>query len=244
MVTRLENPPIRELVLDIRVTTPKSVVPESFSTILNNFVKEYPNKKTIKAFESEINLHSSGPMKQQAYLAGYLFSSADDVNLVQFRKNGMTVNRLGEYQNTSFESELEKAKTFWQIYKEVGLPITINRIAVRVINEISLPLGKSPLKYLSVMPQFAAINGLELIEGFFNRQNLVFKEALRANLIVAYNGEKTEEDIKIILDIDAYKVLTSSIEETEMWDTFNMLNDLKNEIFVKSFTEEGWKRIK
>lgn len=235
----MKNPPIRELVIDIRAVTSKKFGVNSFESIHEKIANDYPNKKEISAFSGEFNIADPARMKQSSAVLGYVFSTEDKKNLIQCRTNGFTVNRIGNYQETSFSNELEKVKKYWAMYRDVAKPTAIDRIAVRVINDLPLPLGSDTADYLKILPPFPDSGRVTQIEGFFNRQKFLWNDEIKVNFIFAYEGKITDKFVTMIMDIDLYKELPNSIEEEEMWKTFHSLNDGKNQIFLSSLTDKG-----
>jgi len=70
-------------------------------------------------------------------LRGYMFRSEDEFNVVQFRVDGFTFNRLKPY--TSWKSVWPQALELWRKYQNMALPVAITRMALRYINHIELP---------------------------------------------------------------------------------------------------------
>jgi len=47
-----------------------------------------------------------------------------------------------------------------------------------------------------------------------------------------------EDDITIILDIDAFKILNYDPEDQGLWEDFEALHDFKNDVFFSSVTDK------
>ena len=77
-------------------------------------------------------------------LRGYSFFGADSKEIVQFRIDGFTFNRLAPY--VSWEDMYSKAAAAWQHYR-LGLPdAKVTRLATRFLNRILLPINQGQVE--------------------------------------------------------------------------------------------------
>src|ERR1035437_6144070 len=137
-VQHLNNAPIREALIDIRVRLPEGTGMETLDRIFSKIQTEYPEKKERRRWEQLFDL-SGTPASPKESLDGYICKSADGRQIAQIRLDGFTFNRLPEYEN--WENLQREAERLWKIYSEIAGPESIMRIALRYINAINLPLS-------------------------------------------------------------------------------------------------------
>jgi uncharacterized protein (TIGR04255 family) len=163
-----------------------------------------------------------------------MYSSADAVNLVQYRLDGFTFNRLKPY--TSWEQVFPQAFALWQEYASLARPEFVKRIAVRYINRLDLPRMVTNLSdYLTVPPTVPPGISGEL-SGFLTRLN-IRQGGDSVALTVALEHNLTPGSMSVILDIDAYRVADFEVDSGELPSAFDQLRRLKNSVFFASITE-------
>lgn len=235
----LENAPITEALIDLRVKLPANVKTGAFLDLGATLHDRYPNTQEGRIVQSGFEVKAGeGPLTfaKDKGIHGYLFSSADGLNVAQFRLDGYTFNRLRPY--TSWESVFPEAWSLWQLYSERTSPEFVSRVAVRYINRLELPLPIQDLsRYLTAPPEVP--EGLpQTMSGFLTR--VVIQEpdtSLAANITQSLEGGEGQY-VTIILDIDVYKTEQFEVRDERIERTFKQLRNLKNRIFFSSITEE------
>ena len=132
----LTKAPILEAVIDVKI----KILPEQSLDILKNahdkIKVDYPDIKQRKSRQVKIEMAKDlqQPIELKEFIEGYMFTSADGYNMLQFRRNGFTLSRVKNYK--TFDSLLEEAIKQWGLYTTTVGDITISRVAVRYINQI------------------------------------------------------------------------------------------------------------
>ena len=86
--------------------------------------------------------------------AGYLFRSADTKQAVQALKDGFSFSRFRPYQD--WDAFSKEARDLWERYVSLTKPEKVNRISLRYINRLELPLPFGDFKeYLLTVPEIA-----------------------------------------------------------------------------------------
>ena len=83
--TRFPKAPIKEAVLDLRVELPPTVSLDQLSTFQERIRGRYPQKRERKHWEATLGFNEGGlqaPVSKGG-VDGFLFSSADGLNIVQ-----------------------------------------------------------------------------------------------------------------------------------------------------------------
>jgi len=242
-VIHFPNAPITEALLDIRVKLPGQTDLEKLATFHDAIKQQYPSKQERLAWRGHVEIKAS-PVPEVSQSAaggpdGYLFTSGDGRHVVQARLDGFTFSRLKPYDK--WTTLRDEAKELWQRYVQIASPDTVTRIALRYINRIEIPLPMRDFKdYILTTPEIAP-DLPQGLESFFMR--LVIPDPKgQAVAIVTEAVEPVDEAHKrlpLIFDIDVFRAVAFNVQDNSMWETFEYLHDLKNEIFFKSLTPKA-----
>lgn len=237
----LNNAPLTEAILDVRVKTNEKFSIEFFQPLRARFANTFPIVEEQRIFEGEVQL---GPGKSVAQFAkmgevnGLLFKSSDGLNIAQFRRDGFTFNRLHPY--TSWEDVFPQAWDLWSRYIETSAAEFVTRIALRYINLLTLPTPVRDLgDYLTAPPRTP--EGVEgSIASFLTRVVVnIPQNGLAAIITQALEKPAEPGSVRVILDIDAYKQEELDLTDASIREVFHDLRDLKNKIFFNSITEDA-----
>jgi uncharacterized protein (TIGR04255 family) len=237
--TRFPNAPITEALLDIRVNLPGEVDLTQLATIQDLIKDQYPSRNERMFWQSnfqiaqrdlKISPPTGGPV-------GYAFTSRDGKQIVQVRKDGFSFSRLKPYED--WISLREEAKRLWQCYIQIASPTNITRLALRYINRIELPLPMRDFKdYILTVPEIAP-NLPQGLADFF-MQLIIPIPTMNAIAIVTETvdvPQNLSSVLPLIFDIDVFREAVFDLNSAEVWDTFEQLRELKNDIFFQSITE-------
>ncbi len=232
--------PITEALLDIRVELPKDIEITDLDAFHDSVRDTYSEKQQRVAFTAGIKVTPNGPsaVPPTAEPNGFIFRSPEGKKLVQARLDGFTFNKLRPY--SSWAEFSEEARSLWDKYCNVAKPKKITRIALRYINKIEIPLPFTSFQeYILTLPQLAPTIS-QTVEQFFMQLVIPYPE--RATIAVINETiERPTNDRKLpfIYDIDVYKQnLNLTCDTANLWDEFNELRNLKNDIFLDSITEK------
>ena len=238
--TRFPNAPITEALLDIRVKLPTQTDLAKLATFHDAIKQKYPSKHERMAWRGHIEIQAS-PVAQVSQSAaggpdGYSFTSIDGRQVVQARLDGFTFSQLKPYDK--WITLRDEAQELWQHYVRIASPETVTRVALRYINRIEIPLPMRDFKdYILTTPEIAP----DLPQGlgsFFMRLVIPDPKA-QAVAIVTETMEPIDESrnrLPLIFDIDVFRMAAFNIQDNAMWEAFEYLHDLKNDIFFKSIT--------
>ena len=168
--------PITEALIDIRAQLPESVSLIDLEKLHSHIKGEYPDKKPRNLWEGKVELKQEGAPHTETRVQklGYLFTRADRTQVVQFRLDGFTFNRLRPY--TRWEDVCPQARKLWDLYKAGVKPVEVTRIAVRYINSIEIPSKDFDFDdYFTATPKVP--DGLpQILDHFFMRTQIPFAE--------------------------------------------------------------------
>ena len=241
--TRFPNAPITEALLDIRVTLPAQTDLAKLATFHDAIKQQYPSKQERLAWRGHVEIKASpAPEVSQSATGGpdgYLFTSVDGRQVVQARLDGFTFSRLKPYDK--WTTLRDEARELWQHYVQIASPETVTRVALRYINRIEIPLPMRDFKdYILTAPEIAP-DLPQGLENFFMRLVIPDPKA-QAVAIVTETVEPVDEANKrlpLIFDIDVFRAVAFNVQDNSMWETFESLHNLKNEIFFKSLTPKA-----
>lgn len=233
----LSRAPIIEALVDIRVTLAPNVNAARLKSFHSSISTEYPKEQELREKRFEFKIKPEVLETAASSVRGYRYFSADDKQVIQARLDGFTFSKLRPYE--TWEKLREEAYRLWIIYVKLFNPERINRVALRYINRIEIPLPHIDLRdYLTAPPEVPG--GLpQRIDNFLVR--IVIPEpSLGATAIITQALEPlTNQKIApVILDIDVFKLGKFGRDGKDAWETIDKLRDLKNRIFFESITEK------
>lgn len=244
-VEQFENPPIQEALLDIHVTLPSDVRLETLKKFHEGLEGRFPQMEERISWEQGFQISGAGEthaVRSSRSVDGYIFVSKAEGKAVQARRDGFTFNKLRPYSH--WEAFSAEAKELWERYVALARPASVQRVALRYLNRIPLPLPLRDLREFCLLfpdlPQ-ALPQGMS---AFFLRVTLPDPEAPCASTVTltfepALPGATV---LNLILDNEAAYVLGSLNVDTEViWSRLAVLRDLKNKVFDATLTEEAKK---
>lgn len=233
----LKNAPITEALIDLRVILPSDFDAQEFSKLSEELSPRYPKKEPRKRVTGSFGVQDgkpfTGPTEDKG-IYGYYYKSEDERNIVQFRLDGFTFNRLHPY--TKWKSVISKAKNVWELYCSVAKPEQITRVAVRYINRLELRLPIDFEHYLTAPPKIPDALPQEL--SHFLTRMVIHEAGITANIIQSLDRSTKPDHGVIILDIDVSKIEKFGFDKENVWSEFEQLRKFKNRIFFESITEK------
>lgn len=237
--TQYPHAPITEAIIDIQCVA--SCALEELANVNADEGSSYPYTENMQAARGQmvLSLDAAPIASATSEALGFLHRSTDRLQIYQARKNGFTFSRLAEY--TSWDEISKEARRLWDKYRQVAQPQGINRIAVRYVNRLDLPL---PLQdfgvYLKTTPQLSSDLPQGLL-GYFMQLSLPLPES---HSICVINETIIEPPVKpntvpIVLDIDVFRLTELPASEADLWSQLELLRHEKNRVFEACITDEA-----
>ena len=233
------NPPITEALIDIRAELPVGVELPHLEKLHEEIKSQYPTMKLRNRWEGMVEFkEGQAPTSEAKDLGpdGILFWSADEKQLVQYRLDGFTFNRLRPYK--AWDIMKAEAQPLWDIYVSRIEPIQVSRLALRYINSIEIPEKSFELEdYLAEPPRIP--KGLsQVIEQFLSRVVVGFPEFdAKAVITLAPQPSNNPNVTSILFDLDISRSVNLGPSSQDIWVILSKLRELKNMIFDKYITE-------
>lgn len=239
-IQHLNKAPIKEAVIDIRANLSQNFTINDESEIKKLFAEDFRDSKTIWTFESKFciadSTENSSVKESHKTCMGYRLVSEDGFNVLQIRNNGFTFSRLEPY--TTWEDISFNAKKNWALFRSFKTVENISRVAVRYINKITLPSPTKDLYEHLTAPPSIPPNVSQSLQYFLTKISIAYPEKnTTANIIQALDKIEENRSVSVLLDIDVFSLLPD-FNENNIWDFFNYLRDLKNQVFFESITDK------
>lgn len=240
----LDNAPIIEAVLDIDCDLPPNLNRAQLKEAAKDALSaDYPRVQE-QHFQQHVVEFAAGVPKPPTVthgIAGLQFFAADGLQLVQFRPNGYSFNRLAPY--TSLDDYLPEIERTWRIFVELTRPEQVRKVGLRMINRLPLPLRDGSLdfaEWLEQPPRPPEPEGSDIgILGFLDQQLAVDRGTGQQFNVIKTSQAPENGCLPVILDIDAFHASSQPVPEwAELRERIESLRSLKNRVFRASLTPQ------
>ncbi len=236
----LPRAPITEALIDLRVKLPDETGLARLGEFKDAVADAYPGSRERRRLHGQLTFSGEDAPVLSAQVEGpdgYILTSADGMQVVQGRLDGFTFSRLKPYEN--WERLRDSAKSLWMKYRETARPVSVERLAVRYINRLELPLPVGELRHwILTVPEIA--RGLpQGLDGFVMRLHVRFTDPT-GYVNITQTGEPKDYDkvVPLIFDIDAFRLVDLEPSDQAIWSGFQDLRQIKNMVFFKSVTDK------
>lgn len=244
----LEHAPIVEAVIEIRTRVESPWEESALREQLKAKLPSYPKIISQSEFRHELKVKAGQPPEQTFHDLGWKglrLQSADDHYIAQFTRDGFVFSRLQPYE--SWDQFKEEAMRLWKVHAELAKSLEVQRLGVRFINRITLPVGEVRLDdYLRVPPQPPGELDLQIM-GFFHQDNLlVTGHPYAINIVktVQPPQESGSDGGGLILDIDVFTTKPFEQRTNAIDKHLAEMRWLKNKVFYSSLTKGALESLK
>lgn len=234
----LRMAPIAEALLDLRAQVPPGFRVERLAEAGKRLGERFSTAEVqtqmggLFCLDPRAGIH---PVPERTGVRGYAFKSIDGLEVVQFRVDGFTFNRLRPY--TNWDDVSSKARDYWRVFVEVASPIAVSRCAVRTINHLRLPFPIKYEEYLTAPPCTPPGLPEELLE-FLTRFTLRENTGNAVTITQGLQPSRRVGEGLVVLDIDAFRPAAAEANSAEVWDIMDSLRVFKDRVFFASITEK------
>lgn len=233
---KLAHPPIIEALFDIKVKLDDKLTLQTLDKLYEQVKNEFPDKRPRGITKFTIGNKEGKPFaaSPESAVNGYVCFSSDQKKVVQFRTDGFTFSFLKNYSSWDFiKPESEK---LWDLYVKATKPIAIERLAVRYINSIKIPLPIDDYsKYFKISSKLPTeVNGT--VKQIFNMLVVSFDNGVQANITLTSKPPEEPGFAEFLFDIDVFKEVDDPM--IDIWKTFDYFKEVKNEVFFECITKE------
>lgn len=235
--------PITEAIIDLRVKPREGLTLSDIEQVRRGEEPAYPEVRRFAIAHGHIEVGERVGASATKEETGFVFSDADQKQVVQTRIDGFTFSRLAPYD--TWESFRDEGRRLWTLYRERVCPTEVMRLAVRYVNRFDLPGSPVELKdYFRTSPEVSP-DLHQLMSGFFLRV-MIPQEDLKGHLIINQTRapHANPEVLSVVLDIDLFREIEVPNREDEIWQFFEQLHDRKNDVFEACITERARELIR
>lgn len=234
--TALLSPPITEALVDLRAVPTRRLDPRAVRSAIGD---RYPAMKETWNVEAGLRLEKGKdpvPFGLDKGLDGYYCTSTDGREIVQFRVNGFTYNRLRPYTNG--DAVIAEALRVWKAYVDIAEPADVTRIALRYINHLTFPAGDSLATFLRDAAPAVPEGASGEVDSFLNRvQSRDGSNGCTVIRTIASTPRPPDaKEWGVIIDIDAFKIEHLATDAAVLVPVLGDLRALKNDVFFGSIT--------
>lgn len=226
------HPPITEAVIEVKFATPLDS--KAFEKLNTKFNKSYPDDKVIQSVRFELIVNAGGQHSQTPKSdgqTGHRRSSADMTQLLVLWPDSFVVSQLAPY--IGWEAFFDRFTRDWKAWKRSSGFREINRIGVRFINRIDIPLENGIAQheeYLNIYPKLP--ESIEAVDSYAV-QTLSRLEDIHCTLTInsASVPSPLLGHVSFMLDIDIAKAADLPQNDKEIFQLLNQIREKKNQIF-------------
>jgi uncharacterized protein (TIGR04255 family) len=229
----LPSAPIAEAVIHwrARATNPwqQDPVREQLTARLSNYPKCEPIREL--QIHAEIDTEGAKTQTRRESFLGYRLTSADNLYIAQFTRDGLVFSRLKPY--SEWESFSKEALRLWQFFLDLADPSEVQRLGVRFINQIPVKQVSDIGKILKRPPKCLDALGLPL-SGFFYQSIHDVPDhpyGIRVAQTIQPPSPPDSEEFQFILDIDVFTEGAFEVKEEILREHLPRMRLLKDEAF-------------
>lgn len=231
--------PIVEAVVDLRAALPSSVTIETLAALHDRIRGDFPHRETQVELAATVVFDGGVPAASgQQRPHGFRFITEDRKWIFQARLDGFTVNHLAPY--TNWQALKIRAAGLWEHYLAVANPLAVERVGLRYINRIFIPLGSSLSDYFELEPRLGT--GLPQNLPWFGMQVAIEDADVPAVVLLQQRRDADSPghpgQAPIVLDIDVFREWRIDPRSLEVWSLLDALRNLKNKMFFNATTEK------
>jgi uncharacterized protein (TIGR04255 family) len=198
------------------------------------FQKAQPMKQGSFRFEIPKDQPARAAVASEESI-GWRYDKADGSQVLQVRRNGMTLSILKNY--TNWQALSTTVRDAWERYLEISGPIAVSRLAVRYINGIEIRLGRDYDEYLTAGPRIPQPLP-QIVNNFIQRVEIPFASDEATAIITQTTEPPVDGKGYAVLDIDVYSSCSLQGDSPELWSVLERLRIIANNIFFSSITKE------
>lgn len=241
-VRSLTKPPIREAIIEVKADLSDFGRVTGLRDLLAD---RFPNAKPFRlaslAFQVPDDSDDVDVDQSAVQQIGWRCESADGAEVVLIRTDGFSVARLADYPG--WEKFCERFLELWEEYRQTVAPPEIQRVGLRYINDLRLPLSESFNfdDWLTSTPRPPAGLPPALVDFMVQMTVPTSAEGTTVHVTQATDsGARSETMLPVVIDID---VCTECIHASDdragdlLASTLSEMRELKNRVFFGLITE-------
>jgi uncharacterized protein (TIGR04255 family) len=237
MGDKLNKPPLVEVVCEFRFKS-ESWDPTIAGVLYPKLEAKFPKKESVK--EGRVDFFFDGKTKGEPQMSRSesefpKFSDESGDNFLILKKNLVSIHNLKNYQG--WDDYVENIKFVLEQYFAVGKPEKIERIGLRYVNKIDLPVKDfSFSNYFNINPTL--VSGIISVDDINKMQAGIVSSDNGNEIVTQFVWKENKDKKEFILDID-YHVMTLENMDIENVDSqLKKAHEKIENIFLASLTDD------
>jgi len=234
-----KRPPITEAVIAVQFAAP--VPADDLRKVSRRFKARYPGEQEVKTLGVHVVNPPGGrsPVTNVQETVGHRRASDDATEIVLFMPDTLIVSQLAPYPGwTSFFTRFVRD---WKLWKREISFLRINRLGVRYINRIDLPITKDYVEqeeYLNIYIQLPEVLGPTTS---YAAQAVLNMRDINSQLIIntAIVPSPLLNHASFLVDIDISRTQDVPQRDEDLFELLVKFRDMKNMVFEACITDRA-----
>ena len=238
----LARPPIREAIIEVKSELCEFGNVNRFrDRIASQFPICKPFRMASMAYQIPEGTHGADADESSIHQIGWRCESADGREVALVRTDGFSVARLAGYPG--WEGFVDRFLSLWTEYQSCVAPVEINRVGLRYINDVRLPITESfdVDQYLTTAPKTPAGLPQAFVDFLVQMTIPGGTDRTLVNVTQATDSNaRTETELPVIIDIDVCSDRIYPAEPglaSRVATTLSDMRHIKNRVFFGLITE-------
>jgi len=240
---KLLKAPIVEAVVDIDCDLPPGRDVAALEIPAHDLLRaQYPIVRRLFVQTHQIQPQTDKPPVLSVHQAvqALQFLHPDQKQIVQFRAQGFSFNRLEPYG--SLDDYLSEIERTWKLYVAVATPVQVRIVRLRYINRIHMPLSDGQVnleEYLRVGPRLADEKRLTFTGFLYQYSAVEAGTGNQVSIVLTTHPPEAINVLPLIFDITVEHHQPAEVENwTWLLAQIQALRGLKNGVFRNTLTEK------
>jgi uncharacterized protein (TIGR04255 family) len=230
--------PITEAVIHLQVGG--NATADEQEKLVKRFGADYPQSKKLSGLSVTVNT-TGGAATVEQRAQGFRLTNSDQTDILLVFPNGIATARLAPYPG--WPHLRKRAEAAWAQWRRTVTSSQINRIGIRNINRIDVPIRDRPAinfdTYLHFRPLVPHITGGPLrgylLQVTFPAPSSHWNVSIASSIVAP---PPLIDNISFLLDIDVFRSEQIPGREDELWTVIDEARAIKNTIFERCITDE------
>ena len=235
------RPPITEAVIEVAFTS--ALNKKDLVKLSKKYQSHYPKEDSVSNFEVEVNVRgveldeTTAKLKNQRL--GHRRSSEDMCQLLVLWPKTLTIAQLAPYDG--WATFYQRFNRDWRTLKSTVAQREIERIGIRYINRIDIPVSSPVIEHEEFLNIFPKLPDMLQPMNAFNIQAQVYLQDIDCQLRInsAAVPSPLIDHASFVVDLDFLRVQNVPQNDRALQNLLNTIRNKKNEVFESLITDKA-----
>jgi len=232
-----KRPPITEAVIEFRPKQPLDI--RLISKAEAKFRKNYPLSQNFSTMGVRVNPAMQSADVHQEYV-GHRLCTNDQTDILTITTASFAVARLAPYPG--WDVFRKRAEEDWHQWKSIVGSHQLNRIGIRYINRIDIPVEPTKKidldEYLKCFPELPN-DSFKALTHYAMQLVLPLEDNCQAIINTGSVPAPLLNHASFILDFDISREINLPQRDDEIWNLIDKIREYKNYIFEQCITDKA-----